>query len=79
MSEVLDFIVSTIIDLFVIGSFVLSMRELYRKGAVLLACILGILYNVAIMILTVSGPRITFIVASILFITFTVKLISHKL
>ena len=79
MNEILDFIVSTIIDLFVIGSFVLPMRELYKKGAVTLAYIGGILYSVSIMILTVSGPRVTFLVASILFVTFTVKLISHKL
>lgn len=78
MWATIDAILVIALDLFIIGTFVASIRELYKKGAVTLACVWGILYGGGIMVLTVSGPTVTFIVGAILFVACTVMLIRHK-
>lgn len=80
MWATIDAILVIALDLFIIGSFVIPLREQYKKGSVTLSCVLGILYGCGIMVLTVSvsGPRVTFIVGAILFVACTVMLIRHK-
>ena len=78
MWSTIDALITIALDLFIIGTFAVSIRGLYKKGSVKLACIWGILYSGSIMVLTVSGPRVTFIVGAILFVACTVMLIRHK-
>ena len=78
MWATIDAIIVIALDLFIIGTFVATIRGLYIKGSVTLACVWGILYGGGIMVLTVSGPRVTFIVGAILFVACTVMLIRHK-
>ena len=80
MWATIDAIITIALDLFIIGTFVATIRGMYIKGSVTLTCVLGILYGGGIMILTVSvsGPRVTFIVGAILFVACTVMLIRHK-